>query len=135
MGEQIKSNMGVAQGHAGALNNAAEMLLGYGDATKDGDTTITGNATTASDKIDKEMENCSKLAVAIQAFCNCIREFDGQFQDTDAGMAAQINQKGSEGWNSKNVKKHSKAVSSNGAFQTSSPLAIDKSKKKSSIFK
>ncbi|EHJ53288.1 TIGR04197 family type VII secretion effector [Streptococcus macacae] len=95
---QIKSDAGAASTIATNINTGTATVLGYSAATKDGDSTITGNVSNASPLIDSLSNSANQIATGIESFSDCVTQIDSHFQEKDSEIASAVS--GLTGWSS-----------------------------------
>lgn len=117
----IKSDAGTASSIATTINTGTATVLGYSAATKDADSTITGNVSNASPLIDSLSNNANQVAVGVESFSDCVTKVDSNFQEKDAEIASAVS--GLSGWSSDTASSNrSSGASANG---TSVPTTAD----------
>lgn len=92
MAGKIQSNPETASALATSLKTGTQSVLACDAATKDGDSTITGNVNNASPAIDRLSSHANSIATALNSFADCITKVDKNFQENNQQVAQAVQQ-------------------------------------------
>lgn len=87
---KIQSDPTQASAAATAFSTGTSAVLGFSAATKDGNTTITGNVNNASPLIDSLSNYANQIAAEIESVSSSISKIDDNFQANDAQVADAV---------------------------------------------